>query len=102
MELIKDTVQAVIKAWDEEIKAGRGSPASLLKSILTKKELQHARVNYFKKGVLSVNVDSSGWLYHLGSKKEALLAKLRKQSGGIQDIRFYIGEIDGQKKNKTR
>jgi len=102
MELIKDTIQAVIRSWDTERKNGRDNPECLLKKILTKKELEHARANYFRHGILSIGVDSSSWLYHLGLKKADLLTKLRKQSQAIKDIRFYIGEADGQEKNKTR
>jgi predicted nucleic acid-binding Zn ribbon protein len=99
---IKETVQAVMQAWDEERRTGRGSPAGLLQGVLSKKELQHAAVGYFKKGVLGIGVDSSSWLYHLGLKKEALLAKLRMQNDAIKELRFYLGEADAKEKSKTR
>lgn len=94
MEAIKDTVQNVIQAWEDK-KRGTSinDPQALLKKALTKKAGEHIKFNYFKKGILNVNVDSSSWLYSLTLQKENLLDKLRKKSPAIKDIRFRIGEI---------
>jgi hypothetical protein len=43
----------------------KDDPEALLEKALTKDELAHARLNYFKRGVLNIKVDSSTWLYHL-------------------------------------
>lgn len=101
MELIRDTIQAVVKSWDEDRKKGFCDPAALLKKILTKQELRHAKAGSVRQGILSINVDSSSWLYHLGLQKEGLLTKLRAQTGAIKDIRFYLGEVNAKEKNKT-
>ncbi|MFA5410714.1 MAG: DciA family protein [Candidatus Omnitrophota bacterium] len=94
MELIKDTVRNVIQSWQTRKPATPESdPGELLKKILTKKELGHIKVNYFKKGALYINVDSSTWLYHLNLRKEKILAKLRGNLSGLKEIRFFIGEI---------
>jgi predicted nucleic acid-binding Zn ribbon protein len=94
MEAIKETVKNVIGAWETQKKQSpKASPAVLLKKIFSKKELGHIKFNYFKAGTLSINIDSSAWLYELSLKKRDLLAKLRKESGSIKDIRFYLGEI---------
>ena len=94
MEIIKDTVKNVMQAWEGKEKVSRkDNPEVLLKKVLSKKEWGHIKLNYFSKGILSINVDSSTWLYHLGLQKEDLLAKLRKKSEAIQDIRFRLGEI---------
>jgi len=102
MESIKDTVQSVIKGWDQDRCSKEKNPALLLTAVLSKKELRHAKANYFKAGVLSINVDSSSWLYHLGLKKDELLANLRTQGASVREIRFYLGEVNGKEKNKTR
>ena len=94
MEAIKDTVASVIgNLVHKKTSASGEEPHTWLKKVLTKKELGHIKFNYFKNGVLNVNVDSSSWLYSLSLKKETLREKLQKQSEKIKDIRFRIGEI---------
>jgi len=68
-------------------------PQEWLKKVLTKKELGHIKFNYFRKGLLSLNVDSSSWLYSLNLQKESLLEKLKKCSSEIKEIRLRIGEV---------
>jgi hypothetical protein len=102
MERIKDTIQAVFKNWGAQRQRPQDNPEAWLKSILTRRELGHIRVNYFKKGVLGVSVDSSSWLYHLGLKKEDILSRLRQKIVAVRDIRLFIGEVNGKEKNKTR
>jgi len=93
METIKDTIKSVVQALGVKQKAlSADSPAVILKKALTRKELGHIKFNYFRKGILSIKVDSSSWLYHLSLQKEDLLAKLRKRSKAIKDIHFCIGE----------
>jgi hypothetical protein len=94
MEVIKDTVHNVIKG----LMAARGrscadDPRAWLKKTLTTKELRHIQCNYFKKGILSLSVDSSGWLYNLNLQKEELLARIKKHSSAVKEIRFHIGEV---------
>jgi len=94
MEKIKDTIQTVIHSLEGKYKyPDSDDPTQLLKKVLTKKELQHIKFNYFKKGVLGVSVDSSAWLYKLSLEKESLLSQMQKGSAFIKDIRFRIGEI---------
>ena len=94
MEPIKDTVKVVLERLADKRK-GRGVPAPelLVRKALTKKESEHIKFNYFKAGILSLNVDSSSWLYNLNLKKESLLARLGKKLKGLKDIRFRIGEV---------
>ncbi len=94
MELLKDSVYGVMK--NLVAKGGGFQDKDLsgcLKKILTKKELGHIKVKYFKNGVLSLNIDSSPWLYSVSLKKEKLLACLREKEPGLKDIKFFIGEI---------
>lgn len=57
----------------------------------------HSRCVSFKRSSVFVNVDSSGWLYELTTRKREILAALEKELGGkkFRDIRFRIGEIKG-------
>ncbi len=102
MERIKDTIQVVFQNWQAERQRSQDRPEAWLKSILTKKELGHIRVKYFKKGVLALSADSSSWLYHLGIKREDILSRLRQKTAAIQEIRFCLGEANAKEKNKTR
>lgn len=94
MEAIKDTLINVMQRLKTK-KTGicDDGPRALLKKVLTKKELAHIKFNYFRKGILSLYVDSSSWLYSFSLKKEDLLLGLNKKSCAIKDIRFRIGEI---------
>jgi hypothetical protein len=93
MEVIKDTVKNVMQIWEAKRgKAPKDDPRAILKRIFNKKELGHIKFNYFKKGALSINVDSSAWLYHFSLKKGPLLEKIQKRNQAVKDIRFFIGE----------
>jgi len=92
MEQIKDTIQAVFREWQAPDKQGSSQePAALLKKVLAKKALKHVQLYNFRKGVLSVKVDSASWLYYLNLQKETLLAQLKKESTTIKDLRFLLG-----------
>ena len=83
-----------MQALDHKRKiAPQQDSGSLLKKILTKKELAHIKFNYSRKGIVSFRVDSSSWLYHFHLKKELLLRELRKQDSSVVNIRFCIGEV---------
>ncbi len=94
MEKIKDTIELVIQ--DLLTKKGgvnNEGPEAWLRKVLTKKELGHIRVQYFRKGILGLSVDSSSWMYSLGLKKETILNKLKKCSQDVKEIRFSIGDL---------
>jgi hypothetical protein len=95
MESIQDTIRNVIDNLETRQNiVSRDSPEMLIKKIFPKKEQAHIKFNYLKNGILNVKVDSSSWLYHFSLQKEDLLAKLRKKSKAIQEIRFHLGEIN--------
>lgn len=94
MEKIKDTIELVIR--DLCTKQGGekdDNPQAWLRKVLTKKELGHIKVHYFRKGILGLIVDSSVWLYSVNLKKAQLLSQLKKYTPAIQEIRFNIGDI---------
>jgi hypothetical protein len=95
MEAIKNTVGAIMQA----LKAGKGAcpeakTEAALKKVLTKRELKHIKLHYFKKGVLGIKVDSSARLYKLSLEKDKLLRALHSDLAGIKEIRFSIGETE--------
>lgn len=94
MEPIKETVALLVVRLKKQQKAAlKENPEACLKKTLTKKEFGHIKCNYFKKGTLSINVDSSAWLYYFNLRKEKLLAALVKESSLVKDIRLRLGEV---------
>jgi len=94
VEQIKDTIQSVIRLLSEHKGIVSSEDAEiLLKKALTKRELTHIKLNYFKKGILNLTVDSSSWLYNFNLHKRQLLAKLNEKSDWVKEIRFRIGEV---------
>jgi len=92
MEAIKDTLKNVMQALETKKKGlSQYDPQILLEQVLTKKELRHIKSHYFKRGTLSLDIDSSTWLYQLSLKKEGLLTELGKKNSSIRDIRFRLG-----------
>lgn len=59
------------------------------------KAAKHSRPVSLKKSSLVINVDGSGWLYELSTKKREILEKLAGGLKGkkIKDIRLRIGDI---------
>ncbi|MCK9572240.1 MAG: DUF721 domain-containing protein [Candidatus Omnitrophica bacterium] len=94
MELIKETLKIVMQGIaGEKTLFPPGSCEECLKKALTKRELGHIRINYFRKGILGLYVDSSSWLYALNLKKEAILEKLQQENSAIKKINLRLGEI---------
>ena len=93
MQALKDTVMVVMQhLHDKKTGANTENPDGLLKKALTKKELQHIKFNNFRKGILSLNIDSSAWLYNCNLQKQDLTTRLRKQFDALKDVRFYLGD----------
>lgn len=59
---------------------------------------RHSRPISLNKGVLTVSVDGSAWLYELSLGKRKSLMKLADllQKKKIEDIRFRIGDVTHQ------
>lgn len=91
-----DTIRDVLTGLMQELKTRKlpkNDPETILKKVLSKKELPHVKFRYLRKGILGLTVDSSAWLYQLNLQKQQLLGKLRKKSCPAENLRFYIGEI---------
>lgn len=88
MEHIKQTLQSVFKNIEKKGSGQSAKAFRLFLSSLKKAERKHVKCTYLRQGILSVNVDSSAWLYQLNLKKGSLLNKL-----GLKDIRLRIGEV---------
>ncbi len=95
MELIKDTIKAVFaKISQKHPLDSDEDPFGWLKKTLTKRELRHIKVDYFRSGILGVSVDSSSWLYYFNLNKKTLAEKILKHTDKLKEIHFYLGEIN--------
>lgn len=72
--------EEIVAAWHKAVEPEAGS---------------HAKPVAIKKNILTVEVDSSAWLYVLSLKKRGILGAMGKTLGGagIEDIRFRMGEM---------
>jgi hypothetical protein len=94
MESLKEIIPKVMRDLTSKKSPTSGAtPDVWLKKVLTKKELKHIKVKYFRKGILGLTVDSSSWLYALSLKKEELLSKLQGIEKAIKDMHFSLGEL---------
>lgn len=93
MESIKETLQGVFRNLEGRNKENLSDDiGGILKKILAKKAIQHVKLYNLRKGILSIKVDSSTWLYYLNLQKGDLLAKLRAESVIVKDIHFSLGD----------
>ena len=88
MEHIRQTLSGVIQAIAEKRSPESEGALAAFEASLSARERKHVKCAGFKAGVLTVNVDSSAWLYQFSLKKEDLVKKT-----GLKNIRFRIGEI---------
>lgn len=93
METIKSTIEQFMKSLQvKSEKSSKDNPEELLKKVLTKKEFEHIKFNYFQKGILGLKVDSSVWLYYLNLQKQELLTRLNKEKSLVKEIHLRLGE----------
>jgi len=88
MEHISQTLQGVMKGFATKNCSETSKAFELFRKNLAAAERRHAKCVALRNGVLTVNVDSSVWLYQLNLKKEILLKKL-----SLKNIYFRIGEV---------
>lgn len=97
MEQIKSIVKDVIKNIQDRQERGPGGDieGAWIKSA-KKRTAQYTKIRFFKEGKLYINVKDSAWLYELNSKKKDMLKRIKKISKNkITDIRFKVGDING-------
>ena len=68
-------------------------PQEWLKLALTKRQMRHIKVKYFRKGILGLSVDSSGWLYTFSLQKARIVRQLQEQAPLLKDVHFSVGEV---------
>jgi len=92
-EDIKNIINNVIKKIE---KKGPGKKEKIYKlwgDVAGEMAMAHSRPIGIKKGILTIEIDSSTWLYELNIRKNELLLGLKKEIEGLKDIRFKMGDI---------
>lgn len=92
---IRDIVGAVLENLDGTKAASCQDIAAALKSALDAKAFKHVQPQQYKDNKLTINVDSSAWLYKLNLEKNQILRKINSTlpKAGIKDLLFRIGNI---------
>lgn len=94
-EDIKDVVSKVISKIEKQ---GPGRQETIIagwKKAAGEKAASHSRPVSIQRRVLTIEVDSSTWLYALNLKRASILKDMKKELSEhkIEDIRFRIGEV---------
>ena len=91
---IGDVVKTVFTRLENEKNFSREDMESLWKTLVGESGFRHSRPTALKKKVLTVRVDSSGWMHELAMKKRDLLKGLKRTLGKdrISELHFKIGE----------
>jgi predicted nucleic acid-binding Zn ribbon protein len=94
-EDIGDILRQVIKTIDTKTHGAREEIVDAWHKAVEPGAASHTRPVAIKKDVLTIEVDSSAWLYVLSLKKKNILEAMKKNldNAKIEDIKFRIGEI---------
>ena len=94
-EDIGGIISQVIKKLDAETHGQKEEIRQAWQNAIEPKAISHTKPAAIKKNVLTIEVDSSTWLYILSLKKKNILESMKKTlgKGKVEDIRFRIGEI---------
>lgn len=91
MESIKDILPQVIDSLNSGKPENAARINKLWSSVLEPKAVRHAKPAGFKKGILTINVDSPVWLFQLNFKRQQILENLQKEFKDLTAIKFRIG-----------
>ncbi|MDP2921569.1 MAG: DUF721 domain-containing protein [Candidatus Omnitrophota bacterium] len=94
-EEIGGIVGQVIKKLDTKTHGSKEEIVKAWENAAGADAVRHTKCVAIKKNILTVEIDSSTWLYFLSMKKKSILAAMKKALGekAIGDIKFRIGEI---------
>jgi predicted nucleic acid-binding Zn ribbon protein len=92
---IGDIVKAVFAKMESEKTLTREDVEEQWRSIAGPDAARHTRVAALRKGMLTVFVDSSGWLQQMSMQKRKLVKMLKSRFGKdkISGIHFKIGDV---------
>lgn len=93
-EGIEAIINQVIKKLDEKTHGSREEIVKAWERVIEPAAVSHTKPAAIKKNILTVEVDSSTWLYMLTVKKNNIMKDMKKMLGDVklEDIRFRMGE----------
>ncbi len=88
-------INQVLKKLDTKTHGQKEEILEAWRRAIAPEALSHTKPVAIKKSILTIEVDSSTWLYFLSLKKREILGAMKKAlvTGKIEDIRFRMGEI---------
>ena len=94
-EEIKDIVGRVIEKIERQEPGRKEEILSVWNSVVGEKASLHSRPVGIKSKHITIEVDSSTWLYDLTLRKRSILKDINKllEKHKIEDIRFKMGDI---------
>ena len=94
-EPISEVLKNVFSSLESQRNPAREEVDELWRALVGEGGFRHARPATLKKGILTVRVDSSGWMQELALRKRELLKGLKRTLGKdrISEIHFKIGEF---------
>jgi predicted nucleic acid-binding Zn ribbon protein len=93
---IANVVEAVLKNIASARKSKTGRIASGWEEIVGKRISKHTKPCSIRKSRLTVNVESSCWLYEICTLyKDEITSRVRQQAGDDAiEVRFRVGKVD--------
>ncbi len=91
---ISEIVKSVFERLENEKTFSKEDIESQWKTLFGIQTAKHTRPVALRKGILTVFVDSSGWMQEMSIQKRKILKQLKRQFGKdrISGIHFRIGE----------
>ncbi len=92
---IGDVLKAIFQRLENEQDISREGMEDCWKRLAGETAFRHSKPTDLRRKVLTVRVDSSGWLQELSLQKRRLLKGLQRELGKdrISEIHFKIGEF---------
>jgi len=94
-EDIKGILRKIVKKIEEQGPGKKEKISQAWQKAAGEKAILHSRPVSLTRKVLTVEVDSSTWLYSLSLKKRSILKNIKKdlEQYKIEDIRLKMGDI---------
>ena len=94
-EGIKSIVTKVIGTIETKGPGKKEKVLNAWEACVGQKASSHSRPVGIRRKIITIEIDSSAWLYELSLKKKRILKDIKKELGekNIEDIRFRMGDI---------
>ena len=94
MDNIKNILDGVFKDLSKSTPKTSETSEKIWSKLIEAKEKEHTVFLGEKNNNIFINVDSSTWMYHMRTRKNALLQKIQKEFPHIKNLIFKVGNIN--------